>query len=92
MSEWQPIETAPLDTAVKIKTLRGVEFYAIRDVYCETENGADCIAWREVDEGKAPSCWSDGVCWSENIDGEQSDMPVSWMPLPRKEGPTDEPR
>ncbi len=79
---WQPIEPAPVNTRVHIRTLDGAEFDAVRDFDGEDEGGNAVVAWREADEGTAPECWSDGVCWAVNEDEMRSDPPVSWMPLP----------
>lgn len=46
------------------------------------ESGEDCWGWHASIEGVHPPCWTDGICWAENEDGEESVQPVAWMPFP----------
>lgn len=74
---WRDISTAPRDG---------------RHIAVLTESGSlvrafwgwvdDELAWMAVTEGEHPSCWTDGICWKSNADGERSDPPECWQPLP----------
>jgi len=77
--EWKPIESAPLDRPVTIKTRKGRVFKAAFDAEVEGENGS-VFAWAEAKEDTAPACWSDGICWAVNADLQPSDPPVAWRP------------
>ena len=82
MSNWQPIKTAPRDTPVVIRTELGRIFAArlMPDAAIDDDNNT-CDAWGSEHEGLHPDCWTDGMCWTTNGDGDESDQPVSWLPL-----------
>lgn len=81
MTEFQPIDTAPLDgTTITVKTAGGHIFRAAAYNGFINEKEEDVWAWVAVNEGDYPSCWTDGVCWGENEDGIPSDRPVEWKP------------
>jgi hypothetical protein len=77
--QWQPIETAPKDgTPIIVLTARGSV------VKVEARDGVadDGWVWCASNEDEHPRDWDDGVCWTINADGEQSDPPVLWLPSP----------
>ena len=84
MADWQPIETAVgqpiLDKRIRIRTAKGREFDAVCGWFACDESGNDVQAWAEWNEGDAPDCWSDGICWAVNADGVKSDQPTHWLP------------
>ncbi|WP_300573428.1 hypothetical protein [Phenylobacterium sp.] len=84
---WKPIETAPREEDVIVRTAGGSVFGAALVYGVEDEEGS-AWAWTVSDGEPHPPCWSDGVCWSENEDSEPSDPPVGWMPLPPFPEPT----
>lgn len=47
-----------------------------------TSDGDDCGAWMFTRDQEPPECWTDGICWSVNEDGEPSVLPDAWMHLP----------
>lgn len=47
----------------------------------EDETGRDCWGWQASIEGAHPLCWDDGICWSENSEGDESIQPVAWVPF-----------
>ena len=81
-SAWEPIATAGglpiLNLKVRIRTAAGREFDAVCGWYGCDENGHDVQAWAAWDEDDAPDCWTDGICWSVNESGGQSDQPTHW--------------
>lgn len=78
---WRSMEDAPEDTWVIAKTRWGRILKAQFTWSCEGEEGP-CGAWSVDDGDPHPECWTDGVCWSSNADGEPSDPVVCWMLLP----------
>ena len=47
------------------------------------DDGNACGGWAFVeDEQEPPDCWTDGVCWEKNEDGEKSIEPTMWTELP----------
>lgn len=80
--QWQPIETAPYNTAVKIKVGQGMEFIArlIPDASMTTDEQS-CDQWQAEHEGEHPDCWHGGCCWESNADLVTSMQPEGWMPL-----------
>ena len=77
MAGWKPQKTAPRATEVTIRTKAGKEFRASWDWADDGDEG-ECIEWAALDESDAPDCWTDGICWAFNADGEQSDPVVEW--------------
>jgi hypothetical protein len=81
--EWQPIETAPLDgTAIqaRIPGHGSDNVIACHDGFLDSD-GQDCASWVFVTEKEPPDCWTDGVCWEINEDGNASVKPTHWKPL-----------
>jgi len=79
MTNWQPIETAPRDgTPIYGQTAQGVEVAMFWGEGLLDDDGRDCGGWHASDEGAAPDCWTDGVCWARNDSGVPSDAPVLW--------------
>ena len=84
-SPWKPIASAPRNgdtVAALTKGGRLVKVYWCVD-FVETDSGP-CSVWVAAGEGQHPDCWDDGVCWETNGDGEPSDPPVLWCPMPGK--------
>ena len=82
MSEWQPIETAPKDsTHVIVRTPDGSLFTAAYVPGFLDSNDNDCWCWVALSD-LHPDDWSGGTCWEVNEDGESSQHPTHWMPLP----------
>jgi hypothetical protein len=80
---WQGIETAPSMVPIIVRTVLGCVLMAHWDGCCSVnEDGNECGAWVARDEGVHPACWTHGMTWTSNEDGEPSDMPVAWLPAP----------
>jgi hypothetical protein len=77
-AEWRPIETAPRDGSRIVVITRGGIALAAK----WSSIGDDFSTWIAVEDDMHPKCWTDGVCWESNEDGEQSDPPVWWTHLP----------
>jgi hypothetical protein len=85
MADWQPIESAPTDgTAIqaRIPGHGSDNVIACHDGFLDSD-GQDCASWVFVTEQEPPDCWTDGVCWEINEDGNASVKPTHWKPLPR---------
>lgn len=74
MSEWIPISKALSNMSVMVRTSNGHVFPATWRDY--TGFGGQ---WGADNEGDHPASWTDGLCWSKNVDGKPSDPPVSYM-------------
>lgn len=85
---WQPIETAPRDETEIIGYTRGGSVVKMKlgGPFPMNDDGDEGYTWVAVNEGEHPSCWSDGVCWSSNEDGEPSDPPIYWVQPPTDAG------
>ena len=84
---WRDMKSAPRDgTAIVILTRGGSVVRA---------NWADDVAisyhgddetpvgtWIAEFVGEHPPSWTEGAYWKVNDDGEESDPPVAWVPLP----------
>lgn len=84
MSEWKPIETAPKDGSwiqARIPGNGDDNVIAWTDDLVD-DNNEPCGGWQFVTEQEPPDCWTDGICWAENEDGEASVKPTHWRPLP----------
>lgn len=80
---WQPLESAPYNTPVEIKA-GSMTFLArlLPDAAFE-EDDTTCDQWQAEIEGEHPPCWSEGACWSSNLDEVESLQPTAWRhPLP----------
>lgn len=76
---WTPTELAPRDVPLIVKTERGRIFRA-KIAWLDDDAG---WTWMTVEDGDpCPACWTDDVCWTVNADGERSDWPVAFMPVP----------
>ncbi|KAB2918508.1 MAG: hypothetical protein F9K29_08045 [Hyphomicrobiaceae bacterium] len=83
MTDWQSMETAPRDgTAIQaeIPGHGSDNIIAWMSGFADI-NGDDCSCWVFVEDQEPPSCWTDGVCWERNEDGERSVQPTRWKPL-----------
>jgi hypothetical protein len=79
VSEWQPIETAPIWRGVKVMVGEGMEFIAILNPEVSIDaDGRTCDQWQAVHEGEHPPCWSGGACWASNENGDVSLQPTKW--------------
>lgn len=79
MTNWQPIESAPYDLAVEVKVGEGMTFIAAlaRNASMNSDE-QPCDQWQAVHEGEHPPCWSEGACWSSNVDDVTSLQPTAW--------------
>ncbi len=77
--EWQPIETAPVDSPVRVKC--GEMTFLARLVPWASINseGAECDQWQAENEGEHPPCWSGGACWESNENECLSLQPTHWQ-------------
>lgn len=77
---WRPIETAPYETAVKIK-VGNMTFHAMLVPDASENEDGSCDQWCAVIEGEHPPCWSGGACWWSNENEDRSMQPEAWMPI-----------
>lgn len=82
MSEWQNIESAPMDGRdIAILTAGGFEMLARWEPFgFINADGGDVGSWVASEEGKHPPCWTDGACWESNENEVPSDQPIMWKP------------
>jgi hypothetical protein len=82
--EWQPIETAPKDgTAIQAEIPGNGSCNIIAWQHgLLNSDGEECGAWMFMEDQDPPDCWTDGICWESNEDGNPSVKPVRWKPLP----------
>lgn len=85
MSDWKPIETAPLDgTTIQARIPDHGEDNLIAYVYigdCGSWEGSAVYGWTFMDEHQEPPpCWTDGYCWAFNEDEVPSVQPTHWKP------------
>lgn len=80
MAAWFPIENAPWQRPVRVKTEKGAELVARRDydVDLVDDDGNPARGWFAVIEGTAPPCWADDICRYVGEDGKRSDWPEFW--------------
>lgn len=84
--DWQPIETAPKDGASFQARIPGHG----EDNIIAWQNGLigsdgeDCGGWYFADDQEPPECWTGGICWAVNEDGQPSVQPTHWRPLSDK--------
>jgi len=74
------IKTVPTDRPVMLhmpdgSTFKG-ELYPFEDT-----DGKEVWGWICLEEGQAPSDWTDDVCWVENEYGKPSTKPVGWSDI-----------
>jgi hypothetical protein len=81
---WQPIETAPMDTPVRVQLGDGMTIVArlMPDAALNDEE-QPCNQWQAEYEGEHPECWHDGCCWESNMDGQASLQPRGWSAIAR---------
>lgn len=83
MSEWQPIETAPMDGTPFQARIPGYgNDNIIAWLALAHTDGNEHGAWHFVEDQEPPDCWTDGVCWDVNEDWNPSVKPTHWQPLP----------
>lgn len=81
MTSFKDISTAPRDrTVIRVRTVGGLELDVSWFNGLVNDNGEECGAWLSENVGDQPECWTDGICWEINEDGDPSDRPVSWRP------------
>ncbi len=84
MSDFQPIDTAPMDGTpiqARIPGNGDDNIIAWSSGYINSA-GKDCSCWAFVEDQEPPDDWTDGVCWAVNEDGVPSTPPTHWKPLP----------
>ena len=80
MTKWQPMETAPKDGAIIQAEIPGHGCDNLiwwMDGLVDSE-GNDCGGWAFAEDQEPPDCWTDGICWRTNEDGEESVQPTRW--------------
>lgn len=83
MEGWRPIETAPYDTPVEVRV--GSMTFLARLLPDASMSSLDetCDQWQAEIDGEHPPCWSEGACWSSNVDEVMSLQPTAWrLPTP----------
>lgn len=78
---WQP-DGATIGPPVALLTAGGRLVKARYHAGAVVGAEGPCGAWIAEEEGQHPPCWTDGICWERNAEGEPSDSPIAWMPLP----------
>jgi hypothetical protein len=79
---WQPIESAPYDTPVRVKLGNSMTIVArLMPDASMNDEGKPCDQWQAQYEGEHPECWTDGACWESNADGLCSMQPRAWTAL-----------
>lgn len=83
-AEWLPMETAPRDgTPIQADIPGNGKDNIIRWEFGLLDSkGEGCGGWCFVEDQDYPDCWTDGICWEENEDGNKSVYPVAWKPIP----------
>ena len=78
---WRDIKDAPFNERVLVLTHGGAIFSAVKhpDGFMD-EDGETIGGWTACNAH--PECWSEGACWSSNVDDFPSDPPAMWMTLP----------
>lgn len=84
--DWRDISTAPLDGTMIAILTQGGQLVKASYGYEYESNEGPVGGWAALDYEPHPSCWTDGVCWASNADGEPSDQPALWRPLPAGTG------
>ena len=79
MTEWQSMETAPIDRPVDLR-VKGKALRCVWEGGFVNGDDENCYCWQTVneDDPSAPECWTDGVCWEENSDLKRSAQPTGW--------------
>lgn len=80
---WQTMETAPKDgTAIQADIPgNGADNIIAWLPGWVDDNDRSCGGWVFLEDQEPPACWSDGVCWEKNSEGEKSVQPTRWKPL-----------
>ena len=90
MSEWQTIETAPMDgTEIQARIPGHGEDNVIAwqtDAFMASDE-ASCGGWAFTRDQEPPDSWTDGVCWAVNADEVASTQPTHWKALPTPQEP-----
>lgn len=83
MAKWQKIDTAPRDGTEILAKIPGYGSGHIISwqLGFEDRHERDCGCWVIADNLEPPPCWTDGVCWALNEDGEPSVQPTHWRPI-----------
>lgn len=68
----------PVGDVVTIKTAGGKEFKASWEWGLVSDDGSETGGWHEHEEGAAPPCWTDGICWGKNHNEVPSDPVIAW--------------
>jgi hypothetical protein len=86
--QWRDISSAPKDgTEVRLLLASGNTLNASMQSGFVDSMGRDCMCWVCSEEDHCPESWSDGACWENNENNEQSDQPTHWQPLPNPPTP-----
>ena len=82
MEDWQSIFTAPKDgTPIQAR----IDGYGSDNIIAWGNGLLDgesreCGGWNYL-TGEPPQCWTDGVCWESNENGNRSVQPTHWKPI-----------
>jgi hypothetical protein len=80
---WKSMKSAPKDGTAFLARIPG---HGDDNVISWTDglldsDGNDCGAWHFAEDQDPPDCWTDGVCWSVNADGNASVRPTHWKAI-----------
>ena len=76
--EWRPINTAPIDTPIRVKVGEMTFLARLLPDASMTSDERSCDQWQAEREGEHPPCWSGGACWESNEDEVMSLQPTQW--------------
>jgi hypothetical protein len=77
---WHWMRTAPRDGTRIVVEAGGMVFPAFWGDGLLNMRGEDVGGWHAAEEDKHPPCWSDGICWESNAEGQRSAQPEAWRP------------
>ena len=79
--DWQPIATAPKDGTAFLALVNGASYVIAWTDGLMNSDEDDCGGWYIADAEEPPDCWTDGVCWEVNGDGQRSAQPTGWKTI-----------
>ena len=79
-TRWQPIETAPYNTPVRVKVGLRVFPAILVPGASLTADEEPCDQWQATTD-LHPECWTDGACWESNADEQKSVHPFAWKEI-----------